>query len=56
MKKKHLTGLIILASLSIPSCAENNTKDSHVNTGENIENNINGILSRSRQTSLSTLP
>ena len=40
MKKKHLTGLIILASLSIPSCAENNTKDSHVNTGENIENNI----------------
>lgn len=40
MKKKHLTGLIILASLSIPGCAENNTKDSYVNTGENIENNI----------------
>lgn len=40
MKKKHLTGLIILASLSIPGCADNNVKDNHVNTGENIENNI----------------
>ena len=54
MKKKHLTGLIILASLSIPSCAENNTKDSHVNTGENIENNIKWYPVP--QPSLSTLP
>lgn len=40
MKKKQLVALIILASLSIPGCADNSIKDGRTNTGENKENII----------------